>query len=256
MTPVSYYAAGEFTSPKLAYAFAKGCGGTITDDLEYLHPGPVAMFGSPPVWPLLRQAQAEGRDWLFADHAYFGRGYFYRITKNAYQHDGRGTSSTPERFERATRGKTVEPWRKTGSHVLVCPQSDIYFSLHGIDAATWLRDVTATLREHTDREIRVRWKASRTPIKPDLENAWAVVVFSSAAALDALIAGIPIVTLAPFAASARMGLTDLSQIESPMYPDGRVSFLQVLADNQWTLPEIMRGSAWRQIQEREASRAA
>lgn len=255
MKPVTYFAADEFTSPKLAYAFAKGCGGTITDDLEYLHPGPVAMFGSPPVWPLLRRAQAEGRDFYFADHAYFGRGWFYRITRNAYQHDGLGKSSTPERFERATRGATIAPWRKTGSHVLVCPQSDIYFGLHGIDAAEWLETVTATLKQHTDREIRVRWKRSRTPIKPDLEDAWAVVVFSSAAALDALIHGIPIFTMAPFAASVRMGLTDLSQIESPIRPDGRRDFLQVLADNQWTLPEIMRGTAWRLMQERHVQAA-
>ncbi len=256
MTPVTYYVPDEFTSPKLAYAFAKGCGGTISADLNYLLPGPVAMFGSPPVWPLLRKAQAEGRDFYFADHAYFGRGRFYRITKNAYQHDGIGTSSTPERFERSAC-RIVQPWRKAGAHVLVCPQSPVYFSLHGLDHDEWLREVVSTLRQHTDREIRVRWKASRTPIGPDLEAAWAVVVFSSAAALDALIAGVPVFTLASFAASRRMGLSDLSQIESPIYPDGRREFLHVLADNQWTLPEIMRGSAWRHLRSsREVSCAA
>jgi hypothetical protein len=257
VTPVSYYVADEFTSPKFAYAFAKGCHGTITDELDYLHPGPVAMFGSPPVWPLLRRAQAEGRDFYFADHAYFGRGWAYRITKNRYQHDGQGPLSQIGlgRLERFSR-RQIQPWRHSGSHVLVCPQSEVYFSLHGINRNEWLWGVTRTIRQHTDREIKVRYKASRTPITPDLEDAWAVVVFSSAAALDALIAGVPVFTLAPFAASVSMGLTDLAQIESPIYPDGRDRFLSVLADNQWTLPEIMRGSAWRQLQEREATCAA
>jgi hypothetical protein len=254
MTPVSYYVPDEFTSPKFAYAFAKGCGGSITEDLDYLFDGPAAMFGSPPAWPVLRRAQEEGRDWFFGDHAYFGRGKYFRVTKNAYQHDGQSRGVLSDRYLRFKR--PIFPWRKAGAYVLVCPQSDVYFSLHGIDAKAWLADVTDTLRQHTDRPIRVRWKASRTPIAPDLEAAWAVVVFSSAAALDALIAGVPIITLAPFAASVRMGATDLSQIESPIYPDDREPFLHALADNQWTLAEIMRGAAWRHLHEQGAIRAA
>lgn len=254
MIPVSYYAPSEFTSPKVAYAFAKGCGGTITDE-DDLFPGPVALFGSPARWPLLRQAQADDRDWFYIDHAYFSRGKYYRITKNAYQHDGRG-ESTGDRF-RAFPRLGVQPWRSSGSHILICPNSDIYFGLHGIDAAQWLRDVTRTLRQHTDRDLRIRWKVQRAdrPIAQDLVDAWAVVVFSSAAALDALIAGVPVFTLAPFAASVRMGLSDLTQIEQPFYPEDRESFLSVLADNQWTVQEILRGIAWQALQG-EADRAA
>lgn len=255
MKPVSYYVADEFTSPKLAYAFAKGCGGTMTDEIEYLFDGPVAMFGSPRVWPLLRRAQAEGRDFYFADHAYFGRGKFYRITKNGYQHDGRG-SSTNERFD-AFR-KRIQPYRKHGEHVLVCPNSAVYFGLHGMDVQQWLAETIATLRQHTDRPIRVRWKTDRglRPIEEDLVNAWAVVVFSSAAALDALIAGVPVFTLAPFAASYRMGSIDLSEIEKPACPGGRGGFLANLAANQWSLQEILRGDAWRALQAHEATCAA
>lgn len=247
--PVSYFVPDEYTSPKVAYAFAKGCGGTISnirEDNEFLFPGPVATFGSPPAWPLLRRAKAEGRDIFYIDHAYFGRGRYYRITKNAYQHDGTGVGDMM-RFRRAAN-RHIEPWKRRGRHVLVCPQSEIYFSLHGLNRTEWEQNVLATLKQHTDRPIRVRYKASRTPIAPDLHNAWAVVVYSSAAALDALIAGVPIITLAPFASSVHMGLTDLSQIESPVYPAGRESFLAALAANQWTLPEIMRGLAWRHLQ--------
>lgn len=256
MKPVSYYVPHEFTSPKLAYAFAKGCGGSITDDLEYLFDGPVALFGSPPVWPLLRRAQAVGREFYFADHAYFSRGKYYRITKNAYQHDGRGVS-TGERFHAFQRLCRLKPWRRSGSHIVICPNSAIYFGLHGLDVDAWLAEVTQTLRQHTDRELRIRWKVQRAdrPIALDLEDAWAVVVFSSAAALDALIAGVPVFTLAPFAASVRMGLSDLSRIEQPIYPDDREQFLSVLADNQWTVQEILRGVAWQALQEQE-SRAA
>lgn len=245
--PVSYYNPLEETSPKFAFAFARGCRGSITDELD-LFPGPVALFGSPSRWPVLRKAQAEGRDYFYADHGYHGRRTFYRITKNGYQHDGRGTAPN-DRFEFWHR--PIQPWRKSGGHVLVCPNSAVYFNLFGLDVQAWLNNVVDTIRQFTDREIRIRWKVQSraTHIREDLVNCWAVVVFSSAAALDALLAGVPVFVLAPFAAGARMGLSDVTQIESPLYPDDRESFFAVLAYQQWTLMEIFRGVAWRSLQE-------
>lgn len=244
MIPVSYYAPQEITSPKFAYAFAKGCRGTITDENE-LFPGPVALFGSPSKWAVLRQAQQQERDWYYGDHGYFGRGLFYRITKNAYQHDGTGDAD-PERFLKF--GKAIEPWRRKGAHVLVCPNSPEHFAQHGLDHDPWLNATIATLRQYTDRELRVRWKrGQRTRIIDDLRGAWACVVYSSAAALDALIAGIPVFVLAPFAAAYRMGLSDLALIEAPIYPTDREPFLWALANQQWTLSEIYRGQAWHSL---------
>jgi len=253
--PVAYYAPDELTSPKFAYAFAKGCHGSMTTadvlpehlriDGRRLGAAPVAFFGSPSQWPVLRKAQAVGRDWYYGDHAYFGRKTFYRITRNAYQHDGTGDAG-PERF--AAFGREVQPWRASGGHVLVCPNSNIHFALHGEDGDLWLKQVIATLRTVTDRPVRVRWKrGNRVRIIEDLKDAWAVVVYSSAAALDALIAGVPVFVTAPFAAAYRMGLADVQHIESPIYPDGREPFLWNLAAHQWTLSEIYRGMAWRSL---------
>lgn len=253
--PVSYYTPGELTSPKWAFAFARGCNGPITEDKE-LFDGPVALFGSPPQWTVLRQAQAEGRDFYFGDHGYFGRKRFYRVTKNGYQHDGAG-DYPPDRFLGFRR--EVKPWNRDGRHVLVCPNSDEYMALHGHDGQAWLRDVLTTIRSHTDREVIVRWKRPPVPqpeIRHHLHHAHAVVVFSSAAALDALISGVPVFVLAPFAAGARLGLSDLSQIESPIYPDDREPLLWALAYQQWTLPEMMQGHAWRALQEGESRAAA
>lgn len=252
MKPVSYYTHGEGSSPKFAYAFARGCKGSIDDQGLPLCDGPVALFGSPSLWPVLRQAQAEGRDFYYGDHAYFGRNQYYRVAKNTYQHDGSG-NYPPDRFHRF--GRWVYPWRSGGSHIVVCPNSDVYFGLHGLDGPTWVRDTVATLRQHTDREIRVRWKKTALPIQADLVDAHAVVVFSSAAAVDALIVGVPVFTLADFACSVRMGLSDLTKIESPIYPDDREAFLWALAYHQWSLSEMIQGMAWRTLQE-QAERAA
>jgi hypothetical protein len=257
MTPVSYYAPGEITSPKFGYAFARGCKGTLTqwppdDGVSELFDGPVAAFGSPAMWPVLRKAQAEKRDWFYGDHGYFGRGTYYRVTRNAYQHDGSGEYS-PHRFELHRR--EVKPWRQGGKHILVCPNSNIYMGLHGLDGEQWLRETLATIRQHTKREVIVRWKHTPVPIRRHLVRAHAVVVFSSAAALDALIDGVPVFVLAPFAAGSTMGLSDLSQIESPIYPENREPFLWALAANQWTLAEMIDGQAWAELGERERAAA-
>lgn len=252
MTPVSYYVPGETTSPQWAFCFAKGCGGTITDEQE-LFPGPVALFTVPARWNVLKDAEREGREYYFGDHAYYGRRQFYRITRNAYQWQGTEPTPSPDRFQKF--GKPIQPWRIRGGHILVCPQSAVYCRMHGFDVQQWLHEVETTIRQYTTRPIRVRWKRSRDPIGADLSNAWAVVVYSSAAALDALIAGIPVFVLAPFAASARMGLSDLSRIESPAMPEGREPFLWDLANHQWTFKEMYEGVAWRALQQ-EADRAA
>ena len=259
MKPVSYFVPKEYSSPKCAFAFAAGCDGTMMEDdfsldpLEPLYDGPVAMFGSPALWPVLRAAQAEGRDYFFIDHGYFGRKSYYRITKNAYQYQ-QVTEASPDRWERFRR--EIQPWQHSGAHILVCPNSDVYCQLHGFSVDAWLHEVTTTLRAHTDREIRVRWKHTPTPIGFDLLDCWACVVYSSAAALDALIAGVPVFVMAPFAAGAGLGLSDLSQIESPIRPSGREPLFWSLAYQQWSLPEIFGGMAWRQLQEQEQTRAA
>lgn len=240
MTPVCYQVPTERTSPQWCKAFAAGCGGRISSVFR-LEAGPVAMFGSPLLWSLLRHAQTQGREWFYGDHAYYGRKQFYRVTRNRYQHDGIGESNG-QRF--AGFGRPIQPWRKHGTHVLICPQSDNHFRQFGLTQAGWLADVTAKIRAVTDRPIRTRLKFDRTPIDHDLVDCWAVVTFSSAAALDALIAGVPVFVLAEFAASYRMGCPDLSQIESPIRPEHRDSFLAVLADQQWTLEEMSRGMAW------------
>jgi hypothetical protein len=123
----------------------------------------------------------------------------------------------------------------------------------------WLDEVHRHLCRYSDREIRVRWKkdAGHRPIGRDLHGAYAVVVYSSAAALDALIAGVPIITLAPWAATRRMGRSQLAEINDLLYPEDREAFFIALAANQWTISEIFQGEAWKTLQaQREDRRAA
>lgn len=249
MIPHVYAVRDEDTSPRWAQAFAAGCGGAVvTEDL--LQPGPVALFGSPQRWRLLSQARAERREFYYGDHAYFGRGVYFRATRTALQHSGTGHGDR-HRLSKIRKWVRIRPWQTGGRHILLAPNSPTFFKLHGTTAEAWEADVRAQLAKVTDRPIRVRWKngpEGQASLAQDLRGCWAVVVFTSNVAVDAIMAGVPAFCTGPCVGLAR-GNADLSKIETPSRPGGRTEFAAILAANQWTLEEYQRGAAWAHLQE-------
>jgi hypothetical protein len=240
------YTIGSGTGHTFAQAFKAGCKGRISYCKTILSSGDVAMFGHVDLFPLLRAAQADGRNWYYGDKAYFNRGDYYRITKNAYMHDCSG-EATPKRFENLKF--SVEDWQ-TGSEILLCPQSDAFYRLHGTTQAQWILDTTAELMKYTDRQIAVHYKNTalnaERRFKERLNNVWAVVVYTSMAGAQAVMRGVPCFATQD-CVSAKFGSMDLSSIERPRKPDNREQMAWVLADNQWTLEEIRRGIAWQKL---------
>lgn len=191
--------------------------------------------------PTLRQAQAAGRDWYYADNGYMRPGHFvgyYRITRNAAQHDGQGETDG-KRF--AALGIELAPWRASGSHIVVCPPSVAWAQTIGLDLFAWMRKTELALRSVTDRPLIWRSKQAGEPLAHVLRNAWALVTYSSNAAVDALIAGVPVICTAPCAARSMSG--PIEEVEWPWMRD-RERFLGVLADNQFSLLEMRDGTAW------------
>lgn len=244
--PVTYIIKWAQTSPVFGKAFAKGCGGRVSDDPNLLFDGDIAMFGDPKLMKLLKEAQNQGRNWFYGDKAYFGRGTYYRITKNAYMHDCSG-EALPHRWN--SLGIRLQPWQN-GSNILLCPQSDAFFRLHGTTQDEWVKSVKKKLSFYTDRKIKIHYKnPSQTEkmFKHNLRDIWAVVVHSSMAGAQAVINGIPCFATDPKSVSAKFGTTDLSLIETPVKPSNRDHLAWILADNQWTLSEIQSGMAWERV---------
>jgi len=233
---------------RLIEAFAKGCGGRVASTrAERLEPGDAAFYGVRPAWKhLWDQAKAEKRDVYYIDNAYFdgARERYFRVTRNALQADGLQACWGGDREARfKVLGLTVQPWRPSGEHIVICPQTDEFMRVMGGFEGDWVAMVTAELRKYTDRELRVRRKDERRPLSEDLRGAWALVTHMSCAAVEALLAGVPVFCTGRCAARW-MGTSDLSFIEAPIYPERREEWAAVLAANQWTEPEFRDGTAW------------
>ena len=152
---------------KIIEAWAKGTNGQIISPIPNDKPIPeddYFFFG------ILRGSgdmMKRANSYYFADHAYFNAGHdknpaWYRITKNG--HVNSSMSEKPkDRYEKYFT-KPLQPWRTTGSKIVVCPPTgaiEWYF-----DSKDWIETSIKTLKQHTDREIVVRDK----PMNPQVSE--------------------------------------------------------------------------------------
>ncbi len=217
-----------------------------------LEPGGAAFYGVRPGWlHLWEQAKREARDWFYLDNSFVdaGREAYFRVGVNATQ----SWSTRPSDGKRlAQLGVRVQPWRRTGSHIVVCLQSEDYMrpvANWPSGVLGWQEHVLRALRPHTDRLIVVRGKKADRPLAQELGEAWLLVAHSSAAAVEALIAGVPVIVTDPACAASGFS-SAFEAVESPRRPDGREEWAARLADSQWTSSEMRDGMAWRAIWQR------
>jgi hypothetical protein len=243
---------GKAKSRDVLAAFAAGCGGRVAERAD-LEPGAAAFFGVVGIEHLLRLAIAEGREFYYGDNAFFDtwRGTHFRFAKNAVQTsrlDNILGSADHDRLRAA--GVRIEGWRR-GRAVIVVEQSEHYLNLVG--QKHWLLRILLGLEKVTDRPILVRrWSRDKAKLvssfRQDLNDAWAVVTHTSAAAVTALCAGVPVFVSGACAASA-LASGPIESIERPRYPDGREEWAAGLAGLQWTLDELRAGMAARRMME-------
>jgi hypothetical protein len=250
---VAYPQPNKRKAQTICDAFVQGvrrCGGEakVTDGIpQRLEDGAAFFYGVRPGWVhLWDQAKAEKRTWVYCDNSYWDscREKYFRITRNALQCDGLQMCQSGDGAQRfKALGITVRDWQRGGGHIVVCPNTEEFMATVGGVSGDWVAQVTTELRHFTDRTLRVRWKGDERPLAFDLAGAHALVTHMSCAAVEALVAGVPVFCTGRCAARW-MGSSDLSMIETPYYPERRQEFMEVLAENQWTVEEMKSGTAW------------
>lgn len=238
----------------------KACGNSVSYDFP--DPGkPENIFLS---WNYYGANQTAGDQFkdnggrvFVAENAYVMRGKYYALAQNG--HNGRGQANevpTPDRWD--SFQIPINPWRDSGKYILVCGQRGGSYSDMSMPV-DWPDVVYDKLRLYTDRPIlyRPHPEIQRYPVNKEitvvshkqpfcfqLKDVHAVVVYTSNAATNALLHGVPVFYEGPSVMCKDICNDNLKNIESPMTFDREPVFWR-LAWHQWSLDEIRTGVAWK-----------
>lgn len=246
---IAYPVPGKKKSADICAAFIEGAGEAGRQCDAAVFYGVTA--GNIDRWHAARQSAA---GFYYIDNSYFdvSRATHLRVTRNRLQHRV-NIVDNPAMGRLANLGLPFKPWRDRGDgHVVVCPQSPEFMRDLAEYKGDWTQDAVAELANHTIREIRLRaWNRDKIALSKtlaeDLQGAWALVTWSSAAAITALIEGVPVFVGSVDCAAWDLAGWGLRHIESPRTPDWREQWAADLANNQWTMDEMKSGLAWRML---------
>ena len=212
----------------------------------------VACWG----WKVAHEYLAQGKEVLVAERGYVGdRFEWTSLGWNGLngRADFRNSDMPHERWE-TLWGNRLKPWREQGGYVLLLGQVGGDQAVRHIDYRKWVVD---TARALMDIGHDVRWRSHPNdpsvtcPAKAiggTLEHAFAgammAVGFSSNSTLDAVLAGVPTITMDEGAMAYAVTGHDVDR--KPPAPD-RTQWAANLAYCQWSWDEIENGTAWEHI---------
>jgi hypothetical protein len=197
------------------------------------------------------------RRWIYWDRGYLRRVYATWLPRGSdmglpggfYRwHIGRPQMGevfeVPDDRWRALRlDDQIKPWNKNGDAIIIADTLPDYWNLFG--DPDWTKRTVNQLKQYTKRPIIVRDKESKVPLFEQLRTAHCLVAHGSIAAVESVVMGCP-VFVDKLCAAALVGQTDLTKIETPVYPE-RQAWLNSLAYCQFHEAELVDGTLWRLI---------
>jgi hypothetical protein len=210
---------------------------------------------------VMEQQRQHGRYWLSIDSNVFiyrdrtnPRKYLRYSFNGVFPQDGIYCNENPrdENWNRmrAHYNMDLRDWRTQGSHILVCMQRPMGWSMRGQNLMSWLEQTLQKIREHFPKDVNFRrYNVTLSPqerhITQDLVNCWALVCHNSTPSSVAAIEGIPaFVTDDPgYCQAGDVANTDLSLIETPLMPD-REQWIRKLAQCHWSFEDLRSGRQW------------
>lgn len=187
---------------------------------------------------LIKQAMGSGVPWLYMDNAgHYFPDMYKRVVLNA---TAPITFRGGKRFEHNVRPHS---WRGgEGSKIIVLPPSPPYMDTFG--CRDFLNFIAHNVNAYTDKEIVIRAKPAKGKMAPDwddqLDDAYAVITWGSALALDAMVKGVPTISLGWCPAKmASFELSDLETHQLSIEPDreGTLNNLTWCSFKREELPE-------------------
>lgn len=191
----------------------------------------------------LKELKRKGEPFLFADHAYFDRGYergnFRLIYNDIHQ-----THVYDLPNDRAQTFKIkLRNWQDNDGRIVFIPSPVNPMSFH--KDMKWNENALDLIRSKTKREIYIKSQKTKG-LGDSIHKAFCLVSHCSVAAVEAACSGIPVVSGKE--SPAYLISTSLECVESPVRPD-RTMWANTLAYSQFTLTELKNGTAWAIVKE-------
>lgn len=161
----------------------------------------------------------------------------------------------------AAMNLVLAPWKSSEGAIVIAGQLPGDYSLDGTDISEWVVDVATHIERSSRRKVVIRphpfdvytnWQQvksslgveiSRESLDADLARAGTWVAYTSGSAVDAAIAGVPVICLNSGNFAWEVASHSLSGLEKPWLGD-RSQWLANLAYTQWTSDEIGNGLCW------------
>lgn len=207
---------------------------------------------------IIKRCWQDQRQFYYMDSGYFGnrpgpnntKGWklYHRIIANDLQHN-LVVSRPPDRLRQLNI--KIRPRQNHCRDILIVAPDEKPCIFYDTTLDTWLKNTIDTLKQHTDRPIRLRERpVSRTDRKIQKPEDWladvhAVVAFNSVAATEAVLAGVPVFLTGAANAAQPMSNLDLTKIETPWFPDSDQVYEWAchLAYGQFHIDELANGTA-------------
>jgi hypothetical protein len=208
---------------------------------------------------LLQHRLANRLPFWFVDSGYTnfitGKKQWHRLVANHIHHKPIKTRYYPaDRLH--LLASMPAPWRDSGDAILVVENSAKHHELFGTTLDAWRENIIQQLSQHTDREIVFRPKQDDRKTRDNLYqhlmdcNYYCVITDASTSAVEAVWAGIPIITLNRHI-STPIACTELSQVNN-LYRGPIGNWLCALSYSQFTTKELYNGTALELIEKYHA----
>jgi hypothetical protein len=200
---------------------------------------------------LLKKCLAEQSEFWFVDTGYTNfleekNKKWHRLVKN-HIHHGPQTKDFPsdrmDMFPKAPKG-----WRRKGSIILVIEGSPTHYQMRGTTIEAWREYITQHISKYSDRPIEFRPKElnrkNRVSVYETLRETkdyYCVISDSSAAAVEAIWTGTPVITLERHITNS-VSKNNLSDIDN-LFRSDIERWLTMLSYSQYTYDELCNGTA-------------
>ena len=240
--------------------FAKGCKSTATclETWRYEDSQDPLVLRGIMKHKIIKRCWEDQRQFYYMDSGYLGNrpsyanrnGWklYHRIVANNLQHSV-VIDRPADRLQQLNI--KIRPRQNHSRDILIVAPDEKPCAFYGITLDEWLRTTMDTIKQHTDRPVRLRQRpVSRLDRKTQTPEDWladvhAVVTFNSIAATEAVLAGVPVFITAPCNAATPVGNLDLQNIETPWFPDSDQvhKWACHLAYGQFHITELADGTA-------------